>query len=135
MFQDWEHIPDFLISECSLLEDTFKYFELTDKMDLERAEAFEIYFSSIVSWPSNWHDLEETQQRLEESYQGYYSGSMKEPKPSAAAVGFTFQYIKKTRMLANAPDIRERYSDYEAFAKDLFLEGYSEYDSHIFADY
>jgi antirestriction protein len=49
ILQDWEYIPDFLISECSLHEDTFKYFELTDKMDLERAEAFEIYCSSIVS--------------------------------------------------------------------------------------
>jgi antirestriction protein len=27
MFQDWENIPDFLISECSLHKDAFAYFE------------------------------------------------------------------------------------------------------------
>ena len=135
MFQDWEYIPDFLISECSLHEDTFKYFELTDEMGEERAEAFEIYCSSIVSWPSNGNDLEETLQGFEESYQGYYSGSMKDPKPAAGAVEFTYQYIEETGMLINAPDILVRYFDYEAFARDLFLEGYSDYDGHVFADY
>jgi antirestriction protein len=55
---------------------------------------------------------------------------MKDPK-----LEFTYQYIEETGMLANAPDILERYFNYEAFARDLFMEGYSEYDGHIFADY
>jgi hypothetical protein len=33
------------------------------------------------------------------------------------------------------PQALERYFDYEAFAKDLFLEGYSAYGGHVFADY
>jgi antirestriction protein len=100
MFQDWEYIPDFLISESWLHEDTFRYFEITDEMDQERAEAFEIYCSSIVSWPSNGNDLEETLQGFEESYQGYFSGSMKDPETE-----FAYQYIEDTGMLSDVPEL------------------------------
>lgn len=129
MFQDWEYIPDFLISECSLHEDTFKYFELTDEMGQGRAEAFEIYCSSIVSWPSNGNDLEETQQGFEESYQGYFAGSMKDPETE-----FAYQYIEDTGMLSDVPELLQRYFDYEAYARDLFLDGYSQYEGHVFMD-
>ena len=130
MFQDWEYIPDFLISESWLHEDTFRYFEITDEMDEDRAEAFEIYCSSIVLWPSNGNDLDETLQGFEESYQGYFSGTIKDPE-----LEFTYQYIEDTGMLSDVPELLQRYFDYEAFARDLFLEGYSEYDGHVFADY
>jgi antirestriction protein len=121
MFQDWDYIPDFLISEYSLHQDTFKYFELTDDMDEERAEAFEIYCSSIVSWPSNGNDLDETLRGFEESYQGCFSGSMKDPETAAGAVEFTYQYIEETNMLADVPKLLERYFDYKVFASDLFF--------------
>lgn len=49
MFQDWEGIPDFLISECSLHEEAFRYFEAVSEMDNDRVEAFELYCSDIVS--------------------------------------------------------------------------------------
>jgi antirestriction protein len=120
MFQDWENIPDFLISESRLHEDTFRYFEITDEMSEERAQAFEIYCSSIVSWPSNGNDLDETVQEFEESYQGYFGGSMKD-----AEIEFAYQYIEDTGMLSDVPESLERYFDYKAFARDLFLEGYS----------
>jgi antirestriction protein len=99
-------------------------------MDLERAEAFEIYCASIVLWPSNGNDLDETLQGFEESYQGYFSGTIKDPE-----LEFIYQYIEDTGMLSDVPELLQRYFDYEAFARDLFLEGYSEYDGHVFADY
>ncbi|WP_229211163.1 antirestriction protein ArdA [Dyadobacter jiangsuensis] len=37
--------------------------------------------------------------------------------------------------MSGVPETLERYFDYEAFAKDLFLEGYSAYHGHVFADY
>ena len=37
-------------------------------------------------------------------------------------------------MLSGVPEILERYFDYEAFGRDLFLEGYSEYNGHVFMD-
>ena len=129
MFQDWENTPDFLISECSLHEDIFRYFETVSEMDNERAEAFQLYCSDIVSWPVNGNDLEETLEGFNEAYQGYYGGAMKDPKTE-----FTYQYVEDTGMLAGASELLERYFDYEAFGRDLFLEGYSQYDGHVFLD-
>ncbi|GLU54936.1 antirestriction protein ArdA [Dyadobacter frigoris] len=129
MFQDWENIPDFLISEYSLHEDTFKYFETIDEMGEERAKAFEIYCSSIVSWPLNGNDLDETRQEFEDAYRGYFSGSMKGPE-----LEFIYQYIEESGMLADAPKLLKRYFDYKSFAKDLFLDGYSQYEGHVFRD-
>jgi len=34
MFQDWENIPDTLISESNIHEDAFKYFEVVCGMDV-----------------------------------------------------------------------------------------------------
>jgi antirestriction protein len=37
-------------------------------------------------------------------------------------------------MLSGAPEILERYFDYEAFGRDLFLESYIEINGFVFAD-
>ena len=47
MFQDWENIPDFLISECSLHKEAFAYFVAIGELDDETAEAFDIYCQQI----------------------------------------------------------------------------------------
>lgn len=129
MFQDWEYIPDFLISESWLHEDAYKYFEAIAEMSSEGSEAFELYCSNIVSLPGNGIDFDELLEGFNESYQGYFGGVMKDAK-----IEFAYQYIEDTGMLSDVPEILERYFDYEAYAKDLFLEGYTEYDGHIFLD-
>ncbi|MBE9465484.1 antirestriction protein ArdA [Dyadobacter subterraneus] len=129
MFQDWECIPGFLISKCSLHEDTFRYFETVSEMDDQRAEAFELYCSNIISWPANGNDLDETLEGFNEAYQGYYGGAMKDPKTE-----FAYQYIEDIGLLERVPQMLERYFDYEAFGRDMFLGDYSEYDGHIFLD-
>ena len=96
MFQDWENIPDFLISECSLHQDAFHYFEITSDMNLERCGAFEIYIKNILS--GSIDDIDEALQQFDESYQGFFGISMRH-------------------------------------ARDLFLDGYSEIEGHVFADY
>ncbi|MDQ6479988.1 antirestriction protein ArdA [Dyadobacter sp. LHD-138] len=128
MFQDWENIPDFLISESNLHEDAFKYFEIVSAMDDDTTEAFEIYCAQIVYWPSNGNDLDETLEGFEQSYQGYF-GKGNDPKKD-----FAYQFVEDTGLLAGAPDILERYFDYEAYGRDLFLEGYSAYEGYVFID-
>lgn len=130
MFQDWENIPDFLISECGLHKETFTYFEATGEMDDETAEAFEIYCKQINYWPSNGYEVEDQIESFRESYQGYFGGSMKDPE-----LEYAYQYVEETGLLSGVPTSLERYFDYEAFAKDLLLEGYSEHEGHIFTDY
>ena len=130
MFQDWENIPDFLISECSLHKEAFAYFEATSEMDEETAEAFEIYCKQINYWPSNGYELEDQIESFRESYQGFFGGSGKD-----AVLEYAYQYVEDTGLLSDVPQALERYFDYEAFAKDLFLEGYSDHEGHIFTDY
>ena len=130
MFQDWENIPDFLISECSLHKEAFVYFEATAEMDDETAEALEIYCKQINYWPSNGYEVDDQLESFRESYRGFFGGSMKD-----ATLEYAYQYIEGTGLLSGVPQSLERYFDYEAFARDLFLEGYSEYKGHIFADY
>ncbi|MCF0069797.1 antirestriction protein ArdA [Dyadobacter sp. CY261] len=130
MFQDWENIPDFLISECSLHKQAFSYFVATGEMDDETAEAFEIYCKQINYWPSNGNELEDQIESFRENYRGYFGGSMKDPE-----LEYAYRYVEETGLLSGVPQALERYFDYEAFAKDLFLEGYSAYEGHVFADY
>ena len=129
MFQDWEYIPAFLISESSLHEDSFRYFEAVSEMDEDIAEAFELYCSNIISWPANGNDLDEMLEGFNEAYQGYYGGVMKDPKTE-----FAYQYIEDIGLLAGVPELLERYFDYEAFGRDMFLGDYSEFEGHIFLD-
>lgn len=129
MFQDWENIPDFLISECSLDDKAFDYFQALDEMDDDTAEAFELYCEHISSWASNGKSLNEQVESFQESYRGYFGGSIKD-----ARLEYAYQYVEEIGMLADAPATLERYFDYEAFARDLFLEGYTEVDGYVFAD-
>jgi antirestriction protein len=130
MFQDWEYIPDFLISESSLHNDTFTYMEAISEMDEDRANAFEIYCKDIASWPDGGKVLEDQLESFDESYQGYFGGSMKDPE-----IEFAYQYIEDTGMLSDVPELLQRYFDYEAFGKDLFLDGYTEFEGHVFSSY
>lgn len=70
MFQDWEYIPEFLIAESWLHEDTYTYFEAVAEMSSESAEAFELYCNSIVSWPSSGLEFDELLEGFHESYRG-----------------------------------------------------------------
>jgi antirestriction protein len=130
MFQDWENIPDFLISECSLNKEAFAYFEATSEMDDETAEAFEIYCKQINYWPSNGYELEDQLESFQECYRGSSGGSGKD-----ATLEYAYQYVEETGLLSAMPSTLEKYFNYEAFARDLFLEGYSNYDGHIFIGY
>ncbi|WP_414617635.1 antirestriction protein ArdA [Dyadobacter sp. 32] len=130
MFQDWENIPGFLISECSLDDKAFDYLRAVDEMDDATAEAFKLYCEQISSWPGNPKSLDEQIESFQESYRGYFGGSMKDAK-----IEYAYQYVDEIGMFDDAPATLEWYFDYEAFARDLFLEGYTEVDGHVFADY
>jgi antirestriction protein len=129
MFQDWEYIPKFLISESWLHENTYKYFQAASEMDEQTPKAFELYCENIASWPDCGKDFDQLLEDFNESYQGYYGGVMKDAKTE-----FTYQFVEDTGLLSGVPQILERYFDYEAYGRDLFLEGYTEYDGHIFLD-
>lgn len=125
MFQDWEHIPDFLISECSLDDDAFEYFEAIADMDDDKIEALEIYRDNILgsSYEISVSDL---LQQFEDSYQGYYSGN--------AEVDFAYDWVEQIGFLDNCPKSIAQYFDYEAYARDLFSGSFVEHDGHVFSN-
>jgi antirestriction protein len=135
MFQDWEYIPDFLISECSLHKGTFPYMEAISDMDEQQAEAFEIYCKHIVSWPDGGKEINEQLENFHESYQGYYGGPVKNPETAAVAVEFAYQYVEDTGMISEVSPTVQRYFDYDAFARDLFMDGYTQMGGHVFSTY
>ncbi|CAH0994218.1 hypothetical protein EMA8858_00327 [Emticicia aquatica] len=126
MFQDWENIPDFLISECSLDDDAFEYFEAIAGMDDDKIEALEIYRDNILGkhYQISVSDL---LQQFEDSYQGYYGG-----KSDTAEVEYAYEYVEQAGFLNNCPDELSRYFDYEAYARDLFSSSFVEHDGHVF---
>ena len=129
MFQDYEKIPEFLISECSLDKNIYVYMEAVSEMDDLRAVAFEIYCTSIEEWLKRGDGIEELLDKFNDSYQGYYgkgSGDVKEE--------FAYSLIEETGLLSGIPEAITRYFDYEAYGRDLFLDGFSEYDGHVFRD-
>ncbi|SKB52169.1 Antirestriction protein (ArdA) [Dyadobacter psychrophilus] len=126
MFRDCENIPDFLISECNLDDYAFLYFEALEEM----GDAFKAYCEQISSWPGNAKALDEQLESFQESYRRDFGGSMMDTK-----IEYVYQYVDETGMLADAASALERYCDYKAFARDLFLEGYTEVDGYVFADY
>ncbi|TDE13206.1 MULTISPECIES: antirestriction protein ArdA [Dyadobacter] len=130
MFQDWEYIPDFLISESSLNEYTFEYLEEVTGMDEDRARALEIYCKDIASWPDKDKYFQELLEEFNDCYHGYYGGPMKDPQ-----IEYAYQYVEDTGLLTDVSPTIERYFDYEAFAKDLFMDGYTQIEGHVFADY
>lgn len=129
MFQDYENIPQFLISECSLDENMYVYMEAVSEMDDLRAVAFEIYCSCIEGWLKRGDSIEELLDKFNDSYQGYYGNGSADTKEE-----FAYYLIEETGLLSGIPDILTRYFDYEAYGRDLFLDGFSEYNGHVFRD-
>jgi antirestriction protein len=74
--------------------------------------------------------LDEQVESFQECYRGFFGGSMKD-----ATLEYTYQYVEETGLLSGLPSMLEKYFDYQAFAKDLFLERYSEYEGHVFVNY
>lgn len=111
MFQDWEGIPDEFISESGIDAAYWNYQEADG--DSEAKEAFVIY-------RGYWNSDE-----FESSYQGQYS-SRKE---------FAEQLAEDLGYLDSIPEHLQGYFDYDAFARDLFIDGYTFADGHVFSDY
>jgi antirestriction protein len=38
-------------------------------------------------------------------------------------------------MLSDVTELLQRYLDYEAFGKDLYMDGYTEFEVHVFSNF
>jgi antirestriction protein len=124
-FQDWEDLPKFMITESSLDEGVFEYLEAMEAMDDSRAKAFDIF---VVSVHGSWQGLTKMKQYFENSYQGYYGKGTEN-----AEIRYTEQFVDDMGYLKNVPDVVQRYFDFEAYAKELFMADLYEDEGHVFS--
>lgn len=105
MFQDWENIPDSLISESWVSE---KLFDLMSRIeDINNMEAFTTY----VEWRGcdlDTEDIDDIISDFEDSFCGEYNSEE----------DCAYDLVEECYDL---PDFAKTYFDYEKFARDLFI--------------
>lgn len=114
MFQDYEGIPDNLISESSISEDVWVLSEIESELGANAYEDF-LYFMEN-GWHGKDDDIETIKDRFDECYRGRY-GSKKEFADELASEMGYFDAMEKAGISTN-------YFDSQAFARDLFMDGY-----------
>lgn len=110
MFQDWENIPDCLISESYLSE---KFFELRDALQ----ELSEDEQNAFFVWCEyKFNDISEKDvDLLVSDFKDEYIGDYDSKKD------FAFEIIEGNE---NLSDFAKMYFDYEAYARDIFITEY-----------
>lgn len=107
MFQDWENIPDKFISESSIDEELWEYIELLEEYDAD--------FIKDIMHECSLNDIDELREALDDMIV-YHTDSTK------TAV---MMYVEEVGEEKN-PEFCERYFDYEAFGRDIRLDGFIE---------
>jgi len=111
MFQDWEGVPDGMVSECSIDPKCWDLIEAYDKFGEEEVSA---YYACFGEWSAS---------DFEERYRGEFSSweSMAE------------DLLEETGQLNEIPESLRYYFDYEKYARDIRLSGdLVEHNGHFF---
>ena len=103
MFQDWQSIPDRYISESGINSDYFDYLETIANMSETMAEAYECFIN-------DGHDAN----KFEDAYMGEYDSEQ----------DYAEQLLEETGEINEIPQHLRYYFDYEAYARDLFINEY-----------
>ena len=112
MFQDWEEIPEGMVSESHVDEDLWEWLELDD----DDRELLSVYRENI--------DGSGTLKQAQERYQGTFSSKEE----------WAEQYADDTGMLESMPDNLRFYFDFEAFARDCEMGGditFAEHEGNV----
>lgn len=110
MFQDWENIPDVLISESWLSENFFALRDAVEDLDDTEQEAFFVW-CNYKSHDLSEEDADDLVRDFQDEYQGQYDDEEE----------FAYQMVEECYDL---PDFAKTYFDHEKFARDLFMCDY-----------
>lgn len=111
MFQDWEGIPREMISECGIDDEVW---ELLAAYDEHGEEAVKAYVSLFGEWN-------------ESDFQDRYRGHWDSWEDMAQ------ELLEETGDLQSIPEHLRYYFDFEAYARDMELNGdFAEEDGHFF---
>lgn len=111
MFQDWEGVPDGMVSECSVDPKCWDLIEAYDEFGEEEVNA---YYACFGEWNAS---------DFKERYRGEFSSweSMAE------------DLLEETGQLNEIPESLRYYFDYEKYARDIRLSGdLVEHNGHFF---
>jgi antirestriction protein len=114
---DWAiHDYDGMPTDLGENPDLDKLAELAQAIE-EHGDAFRAYMSNVGSEYA-------TAEGFEDSYCGQFDSEK----------DYAYDYIDSTGMFDNVNSSIQSYFDYDAFARDLFLDGYSFVDGYVFRD-
>lgn len=118
MFQDWENIPDCLISESYL---SGKFFELRDALQELSDDEQNAFFAWLEYY---YNDItEEDPEDLINDFHDGYIGKYNSEKD------FAFALIDRKNDLS---DFVKMYFDYDAYARDIFINEYIFEKGYVF---
>lgn len=115
MYQDYECFPETFYSESGLDEETFDHIKEWTELDDDEQEAIE-------AWLSYGRDFDVSDFR--DHYMGYWDSEE----------DFAEHIVSECYDLDRTMGNLACYFDYSRFARDLFLDGYTFIDGHVFAD-
>lgn len=110
MFQDYENIPEALISESWLSEKFFELRDAIEKLSETEQEAFFVWCDHHNSDISE-EDADDLISSFEDEYQGEYKDEE----------DYAYEIVEQCYDL---PEFVKTYFDYSAFARDLFITDY-----------
>lgn len=119
MFQEWENIPEGLISECGI---SSALFELMELLSEEEEDAF-------TEWAEfRNEDITEEPAKSVDIFRDHYCGEWESEEDYAEAL-FNECYAH------DIPEGARYYIDYARFARDLFMSDYDYYGGYVFRCY
>ena len=121
MYQDKDgDLPNSKYSESYFSEDAWAYCRAyaLDEIDGDVLRSF------VECYGVDYEDPDDYTDNCQSAYMGDFDDDEE----------FARQLVEDVGLLIGAPEILENYFDYEAFARDLMIDGYSEYDGHYFRD-
>ena len=121
MFQDWENIPSELISENYISSLIFK---LKNSLLVDEEEPFVAWVGEYSDWKDVWGDHDKAVEIFRDQYCGEWDS-----ETAYAEQLFDELYSHEI------PAFMRTYIDFEAFARDLFMDGYSYVDGYVFRSY
>ena len=118
MFQDWENIPEVLISEYEISETVFDLINKTENMPDTDMEAFTIWMEHY-EYDIEKLDVYDILNRFYDGYCGEYDSEE----------DFAYDIVETCYDLS---EFAKTYFDYDAFARDLFIQDYWMEDGFVF---
>lgn len=108
---------------CLPFLNSYDTFDLDDFVECRDADGEEV---AKLAYLGNWSRWDT--EHFEGAYIADYTHAG-DPK-----LAFVEDLVEETGLLEDMPERLRGYFDYEAYARDLFLDGYTEVDGYIFAD-